>query len=331
VGYTAKGVLAATALSVGVAALAPILGSNLHTVVPGAVYRSAQLDPEKLATVAAELGLASILAVRAARPHKDWYVDEVRVARQLELPLTNIGFDPDRMPSRQQLRELVDQLDAAPRPLLLHCRAGVERSGLASAVVLLLEGASLASARDQFSLRFGFHPWLARSDLPRVINRYETWLEAQAIEHDPDAFRNWVDAAYIAGFYDATLEIVEFPETLRAGEAIQLALQVTNSSPDPMRFRETRDFGVHIGTQMASTGSAAFSHEGRAGARDVMLAPGASTVFEIDLGAVPEAGPYRLTIDLVDEGVVWFSEMGSSQLIREFRAELPAVSARGSR
>ncbi len=327
VGYTAKVALAATALGAGVAALAPILGSNLHTVIPGAIYRSAQLDPEELTAVAAELELASVLAVRAARPNKDWYVEEVRVARQLELLLTDINFDADRMPSRQQLRELVDQLDNAPRPLLLHCRAGVERSGLASAVALLLEGESLASARDQFSLRFGFHPWLARSELPRVIDRYEDWLEEQAIAHDPKAFRSWVDAAYVAAFYDAELEIVEFPETLRAGEAIQLALQVTNRSPDPMRFRDTRDIGVHIGTQLTSTDSAVFSSEGRAGARDVMLVPGASAVFEIDLGSVPKAGAYRLTVDLVDEGVVWFSDMGSIPLVREFRAELPVVSA----
>lgn len=331
VGNTAKVVLAVTALTVGVAALAPILGSNLHEVVPGTVYRSAQLGPEKLAVVATELGLASILAVRAARPHKEWYVDEVRVARQLELPLANIDLDADRMPSRQQLRELVNWLDNAPRPLLLHCRAGVERSGLASAVALLLEGASVSSAREQFSLRFGFHPWLARSDLPRVIDRYEAWLEEQSIEHDPSAFRSWVDTAYVAAFYDAALEIVEFPETLRVGEAIELALQVTNSSPDPMRFRETRDFGVHIGTRLTSTHSAVFSREGRAGARDLTLVPGASAVFKIDLGSVPVAGDYRLTVDLVDESVAFFSDMGSSPLVREFHAELPAVSGRRPR
>ena len=326
-GCTAKLALAAAALGAGVAALAPVLGSNLHAVVPGAIYRSAQLDPEELTAVAASLGLASVLAVRAARPNKDWYVEEVRVARQLDLRLTNIDFDADRMPSRQRLRELVDELDDAPRPLLLHCRAGVERSGLASAVALLLEGASLEAARDQFSLRFGFHPWIARSELPRVIDRYEVWLGEQAIDHHPEAFRSWVDAAYVAAFYDAELEVVEFPETIRAGEAIQLALQVTNRSPDPMRFRETRDFGVHIGTLLESIGSVPFSSEGRAGVREAMLSPGASAVFEIDLGPVPEVGPYRLTVDLVDESVVWFSEMGSSQLVREFHTELPAVSA----
>ena len=160
-----------------------------------------------------------------------------------------------------------------------------------------------------------------------MIDRYEVWLEEQAIAHDPEAFRSWVNAAYVSAFYDAKLEIVEFPKTLRAAEPIQLTLQVTNRSPDPMRFRKTRDFGVHIGTLLESTRSAAFSAEGRAGVRDVMLVPGGSAVFQIDLGPVPEPGPYRLTVDLVDESVVWFSEMGSSQLVREFRVELPAVSA----
>ena len=98
-----------------------------------------------------------------------------------------------------------------------------------------------------------------------------------------------------------------------------------------MRFRETRDFGVHIATHLTSIDSAVFSSEGRAGARDLTLVPGASAVFVINLGSVPAAGGYRLTVDLVDESVAFFSDMGSSPLVRVFHAELPAVSGRRPR
>jgi protein tyrosine/serine phosphatase len=300
--------------------LAPILGSNLHTVLPGAVYRSAQLDSGDLSKLASELQLASILALRPARPEKSWYLEETRVAEALGLELNYLGLNPDRMPSRQLLGELIRRIDTSPRPLLLHCRAGVERSGLGSALVMLLDGASVKAARDQFSLRYGFHPWLSQSNLPQVVERYVAWLESHSIEHTPDVLRRWAATDYVADFYAAQLEIVEFPKAARAGEKIHLSLRVTNRSPDPMRFRASKDAGVHVGTWIESVDSSEFRRSGRAGLQDLDLAPGASTLFEVGIGPVPRAGSYRLTIDLVDESVVWFSEMGSAPIISEFQA-----------
>ena len=58
------------------------------------------------------------------------------------------------------------------------------------------------------------------------------------------------------------------------------------------------------------------------------LPPGDSEVFEFDLGPLPEPGRYRLTVDLVDESVVWFAEMGSQPLVAYFEVEgLPDVAA----
>jgi undecaprenyl-diphosphatase len=314
-------IVIAIAIAVVVAVwLALILGKNLHVVVPGAVYRSAQLTSDDLSELAAELQLASVLAVRAERPEKDWYLEETRAAEALGLELQYLNLDPDRMPSRQRLSELVAQIDRAPRPLLLHCRAGVERSGLASALVMLLEGASVEKARDQFSIRYGFHPWLSQSNLPRVIDRYAAWLETHSVEHSAEVFRRWAMTDYVAEFYAAGLEIVEFPQATRVGEVIQLSLRVTNRSPEPMRFRAEKAFGVHVGMRLESVDSDAFERASRAGLQDLTLAPGESTLFEFGIGSVPKPGVYRLTIDLVDESVVWFSDMGSTPIVSEFRA-----------
>ncbi len=308
--------------------LGPVLGQNFNPVVDGSIYRSAQLDAEDLALRAAEFGLASIVAVRPARPSKAWYTAEKSVADRLGLKLVNVSLSADRMPSRQRLQTLVGALDAAPRPMLLHCRAGVERSGLAAAVALLLEGESVESARGQFSLRYGFHPWLSQSDLPRVLDRYEQWLEVSGIESSAENFRGWVDDVYVAAFYKADLEIVDFVADARAGQPVPFSLRVTNRSPDTQHFRATNDFGVHVSTLIEGITSPDYRHAGRWGRQDVDVAAGASHVFDIEIAALPNSGMYRLTIDLVDESVAWFSDMGSTVLVREFEVgPVPDVAA----
>jgi predicted protein tyrosine phosphatase len=322
---------AGVGVAVGVAltvALAPILGQNFNTVLDGIVYRSAQLDAEQLEARAAEFELASVVAVRAARPSEKWYTDEKSLVDKLGLTLINVALSANRMPSPVRLQNLVRALDTAPRPMLLHCQAGVERSGLAAAVVLLLDGKSVDSARGQFSLRHGFHPWLSGSDLPRVLDQYERWLRMGGIESSGEIFRNWVAGVYVASFYKADVEILEFPRAARAGQPIQFSLRVTNRSPDPQRFRASQDFGVHIGTLVEGIGSPGYRHEARSGRQDLEVAAGASHVFEVELAALPAAGLYRLTVDLVDESVAWFSDMGSTVLVREFEVgPTPAVAA----
>lgn len=298
--------------------LGPILGENFHPIIEGKMFRSAQLDADDLEARAAEVGLASVLSVRGVRPHKAWYVAEQSVGEKLGLKMITVTLSADRMPSRQRLQRLVHALDTAPRPLLLHCQAGVERSGLAAAIAVLLDGQSVEAARGHFSLRYGFHPWLSRTNLPQVLDRYERWLAEAGIESSGDAFRGWVDDSYVAAFYQAQLEIVDFPAMPRAGQPVAVSLRVTNRSPDPMHFRATSDSGVHVGTLIEGVDVADFRREGRSGRKNLDLAPGDSHVFDLALSALPTAGTYRLTVDLVNENVAWFADMGSTVLVREF-------------
>lgn len=298
--------------------LGPILGENFHPIIDGRIYRSAQLDAAGLESRASEFGLASVVAVRPARPHKAWYTEEKAISERLGITLVNVGLSADNMPSRERLGNLVAALDGSPRPMLLHCRAGVERSGLASAVALLLEGESVESARGQFSLAYGFHPWLSQSDLPRVLDRYEDWLREAGIQSSGDAFRSWVEEVYVPAFYSADLVIVDFAADPQPGRAIPFSLRVTNRSPDPQPFRATRDHGVHVSTLVEGITDPTYRHEARAGHQNLDVAPGESHLFAIELAAVPREGRYRLTVDLVDESVAFFADMGSRVLVREF-------------
>jgi undecaprenyl-diphosphatase len=57
------------------------------------------------------------------------------------------------------VHELLELFAMAPRPVLLHCQAGADRSGLAAALwKTMIDGAPASEARRQLSLRYGHVP-----------------------------------------------------------------------------------------------------------------------------------------------------------------------------
>lgn len=287
---------------------------NLIEVVPGGIYRSAQPSGPEMDELIERLGLRSVLNLRGERGGSAWLAEEraVTAARGVEHHTVRLGAK--RMPPAPRLREIVEILDTAPRPLLFHCEGGVERSGLVGAVAVLLDGGDLAGARDQFAYAKGFVPWISRSELPQVLDDYEAWLAAGRRTHTPAAFRAWVAGEYHPYFYRARITPLDPPARLGAGRKHALRVQVTNESREPIRFRASRERGVHLGgllRRVADPGADPI--ELRGGFVDLDLAPGASHELELP---VPRLAPgaWSLEVDLVDEGVKWFAAMGSPPL-----------------
>jgi protein tyrosine/serine phosphatase len=147
--------------SVGVAALAGYLGylsvtGNFHAVVANEVYRSAQVTPEDIAAYQSDVGIRSILNLRGAAPGEDWY--DAEVAASAALGVTHVDF---KMNASVQLTEaeagqLITLMRDLPKPLLVHCRHGSDRTGLAMSLYLAaISGADEATAEGQLSLWFG--------------------------------------------------------------------------------------------------------------------------------------------------------------------------------
>lgn len=132
------------------------LTGNVHEVLPGVLYRSAQLAPEHLAEVIDENSIRAVLNLRGAHPDEAWWRDEARVAERLGVEHANIAISAGKIPTEAQLGELIHLLDTLPRPLLIHCRGGSDRSGLATAIFLArVAGASEDTAERQLSFYYG--------------------------------------------------------------------------------------------------------------------------------------------------------------------------------
>lgn len=132
---------------------------NFHTVVPGELYRSAQISPKDVPAFKEKYGIKTIINLRGSNSGKPWYDNEVQAAH--EQGITHLDF---RMSARKDLqpddaKKLVEMMRMAEKPLLIHCNAGADRSGLASALYLaVVENAPGHEAERQLWPIYGHLP-----------------------------------------------------------------------------------------------------------------------------------------------------------------------------
>ena len=177
-----------TALCIAfVAVLAALIGlqfyfGNKHTSIPGELYRSAQPTGEDIEKFSARYGIKSIINLRGENADAPWYIEEVATAKELGITHINFRMKAARELTNEQAFELIEVMRKAPKPLLIHCRAGADRSGLAAA--LYLAGVAKApeeDAEDQLSLRYGHLPhfpffWTEAQAMYRTFERMEPLL-----------------------------------------------------------------------------------------------------------------------------------------------------------
>lgn len=155
------------------------LSGNFHPVIEGTVYRSAQPSPDRLAAYIRQHGIRSVINLRGERPGRGWYEKELAVAK--ENGVKHYSF---KMSARQQLdqdraQELIELMARAEKPLLIHCQAGADRTGLASALYM----AAIAKTgkdedENQISFRYGHVslPMTTAYPVDQSFEALEPWL-----------------------------------------------------------------------------------------------------------------------------------------------------------
>ncbi len=137
------------------------LSGNFHVVQQGVMYRSAQLSGDQFASRIRDNGIRSILNLRGNNAGTPWYDDETAASAAAGVMHVDYAISARRDLSDRQVRDIVALLRELPRPILIHCEAGADRSGLVSAIYELAFGKQPADeAARQLSFRFGHFPWL---------------------------------------------------------------------------------------------------------------------------------------------------------------------------
>jgi hypothetical protein len=166
-------------------------GENLHAVVPGQVYRSARLKPERLAQQIQAHGLRSVIVFTTDATKNPSLIAQSRLCATHNVKFITIPFPSLRAPTRRSLMSLVRSIDEAPRPLLFQGQRGIRSVSLASALALLLDGTSPDDALRQFAMRYGEFSDIDRSALASAVLEYRNWLAAEHKPHSAVEFREW--------------------------------------------------------------------------------------------------------------------------------------------
>lgn len=135
-------------------------------MVPGELWRSAQLSPGALEALAQRAQLRSVVNLRGARPGALWYEEELEASRRAGLAHFDFELSAEQEVTPAQARALLELMARAPKPLLVHCQGGADRSALASALYryAVAHEADVLAA-DELSAWYGHLPWLYPSRL----------------------------------------------------------------------------------------------------------------------------------------------------------------------
>lgn len=136
------------------------LSGNFHVVVDGAVYRSGQLSGAQFATRIRDNGIRTIINLRGNNAGRRWYDDEIKASNAAGVGHIDFPISASRPLTDHQIAQLVGLLATSPRPILIHCEGGADRTGLASALSkLTIDGSPPSEAAAQLSFRYGHFPW----------------------------------------------------------------------------------------------------------------------------------------------------------------------------
>ena len=128
--------------------------TNFHEVVPGKVYRCNHPTPARLRRAARLLGLRTLVNLRG---HRRCGSDALsrEAAGRLGLAHVDMAFESRGAPHRVRILRFAGLYQSLTFPMLMHCKSGADRAGLASGLVVLFEGGTAQQALAQLSWRSG--------------------------------------------------------------------------------------------------------------------------------------------------------------------------------
>ncbi len=322
----------AALLGVSLYVLRMYTGTNQHVVLPGRVYRSAQPSGPQLAAMIRADGIRTVLNLRGTAqpvnlPRAGWYRAEAEATHAAGVSLEDVTLSAFLLPPPAELRRAIEVLDHAEAPILIHCKQGADRTGLVSAVALLLySDATLSAARRQLWPTYGHFPVGRTVAMDDFFDRYEAWLAGRP--HAPALFREWASAVYTPGPAVSKLEwLTPVPARVPADQPLHLKVRATNGSADPWEFKPGNQAGIHLLYKVLPDPTTE-AYKGQAGLFRRTLPPGGSVDLTLAVPPLKVPGAYTIVAEMIDArgcGVSVrsssFVKFGDEPLLAQFTVE----------
>ena len=155
------------------------ISGNFHPVVDRKAYRSAQPKGDDLDRYQKAYGIKTVINLRGQSEGSKWYDEEVAASQRLGLTHIDFRMSANRKMSKDEAEALVQVLESAEKPVLIHCKAGSDRSGLASALyVAAVDRGGEEAAERQISIKYGpiSLPLSSTFAMDRTFEFLEPWL-----------------------------------------------------------------------------------------------------------------------------------------------------------
>lgn len=180
-----------------------VLGGNVRIVDSGRFYRSGQLTGNGYDGVSARLagnsldavltryGIHTVVCLRGASNKDRFYREETAVCAQDGVDHVDVPFSAMHLPSPETLRKLLDTFDHARYPVIVHCQAGSDRTGLASTLyVHLFRHVPLDEAQqEELNWHYGHFP-------VQKTRRMDTFFDLYRKTGAGMDMRTWIDQKY---------------------------------------------------------------------------------------------------------------------------------------
>ncbi len=131
-----------------------LVWTNFAAVLPGRLYRSNHPTPGQLAAAKRRHGLTTLVNLRGRRFCGSDALSR-SAAERLGLRHVDMAFESRGAPHRDRILRFHDVFQTFEGPVLMHCKSGADRAGLASGLAIMFEGGTAAQALAQLSWRFG--------------------------------------------------------------------------------------------------------------------------------------------------------------------------------
>jgi protein tyrosine phosphatase (PTP) superfamily phosphohydrolase (DUF442 family) len=283
---------------------------NFHAIIPGQAYRSAQPSPAFLQKVVDDEHIRSIIKFNR-EVESDWSQEEPTEAKRLDVELFYIPVGVSELPGRPDMIRIIHAIDAAPRPVLVHCKTGADRTGLAAVLIAMKNGVPFQQARDA-ELRFRFlHVGHFGDDVDDILDQYveDRTAEGKSVRTYAD-FRQYILDEYYPGFYHAGIAPEQTTLTGRPGETVTFHVRVTDLSRRPWLGGFFTPFRLNLG--IPGTGSGHYPDILADAIIGRHLDSGQSVMINLPI-KIPDLPPglHRYVLDIGQKHRLTFSHFGS--------------------
>lgn len=175
---------------------------NFHWVVPGDCARAAQAWAGGVGPFLEKRGIRALINLRGRNDDLSWWKNETGAAHARGIAHLDAMLDSRKLPTRAMLVRLIEAFDSAPRPFVLKCSGGQDRTSFAAALYLIHRGgwAAMAEAQAQFA-RF---PYL---HFPKKHQRWlRPFLDFAAEDSNGAPLAGWIAERYSPERLKAWLE-----------------------------------------------------------------------------------------------------------------------------